>query len=169
MLTSASSLHASIRDGGLEVRVAPLPFHGDVYGERGSDLVTDGLSMWVLASTSKEQDLLISRFVRFLLDPENQREWIKRSGFLPMTSAGIDTLRQNGIFPGAMFAAIKSRLTAPKPKAARIKSSFSRERFRAIFGEEVVPMWQADRAPKEALDLTVQRMDGAPGVTPWRP
>ena len=159
MLTSSSALNTAIRSAGMDVRVAPLPHHGDVYGERVGDLTPDGLSLWVLAGTTLAQDQLISRFVRYVLEPENQRLWVKRSGFLPMTMPAVETLRQSPGFDRALTNAISARLAAPKPRGARLKSGFARERFRKIFGEELEPVWTADRAPKEALDRTVMRMD----------
>ncbi len=170
MLTSASALYPAIRDSGMDVRVAALPYHGDVYGERGADVLPDGLGLWVLAGTSSAQDQLIARFVRFMLDTDNQRQWVKRSGFLPMTSAALDAL-QADYYPPKLATAIRTRLTAAKPKAARIKSSLLRERFRAVFGEELEPVWNADRAPKEALDRTVSRISvpgPMPEVSPWK-
>jgi sn-glycerol 3-phosphate transport system substrate-binding protein len=159
MLTSSSAMNTAIRSAGMDVRVAPLPHHGDVFGERVGALIPDGLSLWVLAGTTRAQDQLISRFVRFVLDPENQRLWVKRSGFLPMTPNAIEMVRQSPGFDVALINAISARLVAPKLRGARIKSGIVRERFRKIFGEELEPVWVADRAPKEALDRTVMRME----------
>lgn len=168
MLTSSSALNMAFRSAGMDVRVAPLPYHGDVYGERPADLIPDGLSLWVLQGTTLPQDQLVGRFVRFLLDVDNQRQWVRRSGFLPMTAAAVDALRQSPGFDPKFSAAISTRLAAPKPAGARLKSSAARERFRKIFGEELDPVWLTGRAPKEALDRTVMRMDASPEIGPLK-
>lgn len=162
MLTGSSALYVEARRRGMELIVAPLPFYDDVYGARGGDTLPDGMSLWVLAGASAAQEKLVARFVRFLLEPGNQREWVARTGFLPMTSAALDALREAGAFPPDLLARARARLSAAKPQGARFNSSGARERFRAIFGEELEPVWSSDRAPKEALDRTAQRLEAAP-------
>jgi sn-glycerol 3-phosphate transport system substrate-binding protein len=162
MLTGASALYPEIARRRMDVAVMPLPYYDDVYGTKGGNTLPDGDSLWILAGASRPQEELITRFVRFLLEPSSQREWIAKSGFLPMTPGGLDAMREANIFSPAMLVSIKRRLTAPKPLAARVKSSAARERYRKVFGEELAPVWTTDRAPKEALDLTVQRLNTEP-------
>lgn len=169
MLTGASALYPEIARRRMDVAVMPLPYYDDVYGTKGGDTLADGDSLWILAGATRAQEEVITRFVRFLLDPATQREWISKSGFLPMTMVGLDAMREANIFSPAMLIAVKRRLTAPKPLAARLKSSAARERFRKVFGEELAPVWAAGRAPKEALDLTVQRLNTEPEIRNWTP
>ena len=167
MITSASSLYVEALRRGVDVRVAPLPYYDDVYAPRAGETLPDGRSLYVLAnSVNTRQEQLIVRFVRFLLEPAIQRDWVERSGSLPMTSAAIEALRDGGIFPPEMLVATKRRLSSARPKVARIKGGAARERFRSIFGEELEPVWNADRAPKEALDVTVQRSHGSTELRP---
>lgn len=169
MLTGASALYPEMIRRRMDVAVMPLPYYDDVYGTKAGDTLPDGDSLWVLAGTSRPQEEVISRFVRFLLETATQREWVAKSGFLPMTTAGLEAMREANIFSPAMLVTVRRRLTAPKSHAARLKSSAARERYRKVFGEELAPVWTTDRAPKEALDLTVHRLNTEPEMRSWIP
>jgi sn-glycerol 3-phosphate transport system substrate-binding protein len=163
LITTASSLYVEAVARGIDVAVAPLPYYDDIYAPRAGETLPDGRSLWVLAnSVNAAQEKLIARFVRYLLEPAVQREWVAKSGSLPMTRAAIDALREGGVFPPGLLAATQTRLSAARPRMARLKAIPARERFRLILGEEIEPVWTAHRAPKEALDRTVQRTDAAP-------
>lgn len=163
MITGASALVPEARRRGLDVVVAPLPRHDDVRSDTDNTL-TDGESLWVLAGTTRAQDQLIARFVRFLLEPANQRDWVARTGYLPMIPAALSALIDTRTFPDAMQLSVARRLTAPRTPSARVSAGAARERYRAILGEELAPVWSEGRAPKEALDRTVERSEALPGV-----
>lgn len=157
MLTGGSALYAEALRRNLDVAILPLPYYDDVYGVKPTDILPDGASLWALAGMKKDETKLAAKFFRYLLRPEIQREWVHATTYLPMSQAAIAALRQSEAFPPSMLDAAQKRLAIPTKNSTRPRNGAAREKLRAIFGEEVEPVWNDDRPAKEALDLTVQR------------
>jgi sn-glycerol 3-phosphate transport system substrate-binding protein len=85
-----------------------------------------------------------------------QRDWVRATGFLPMTSVALDELAAAGVSPAVIDAA-RARLSAPKKADARMRSGFARNRIRAILSEEVEYVWKNTKPAKEALDTAMTR------------
>lgn len=168
MLTGDSSLYATALQRKLDVAILPLPYYDDVYGVKPSDILPDGASLWALAGMKKPELKLAAKFMNFLLRPEIQREWVRNTTYLPMSTGALAALRESQAFPASMLDAAQRRLAIPNKNSNRPRNGAMRENLRAIFGEEVQPLWNSDRPAKEALDLTVQRANalGAPLIQP---
>lgn len=163
MLTGESSLHAGpVRPPRFPVGVAALPYYDDVYGARPADVLPDGAALWALPGKKKEEYRIAARFFSFLLGPEVQREWVRATGYLPMTQAAVDALREAGhslAWP-MVLAAAEKRLSAPRQKMARTKLGFGRNKVREILGEEIEFVWGNTKPAKEALDTAMSRVNG---------
>jgi ABC-type glycerol-3-phosphate transport system substrate-binding protein len=70
-----------------EWMVLPIP------GTNGTALVTSGSSYTLLQSTPEKQ-LATWLFVRGLLSPENQAQWVEATGLLPLRFSALDSLEQ---------------------------------------------------------------------------
>ncbi len=160
MLTGESALYAHIRRAQPEfpLGIALLPHYDDVYGVRPSHVLPDGAALWVLAADKKPELEIVARFVAFLLQPDIQREWVRTTGFLPMTPAAVQALRESGADP-SLLARAAARLSMPTREAARTKGGFDRSRIRHILAEEVELVWGGEKPPKLALDTAVFRAD----------
>lgn len=158
MLTGESSLYARLarRQPGFALGVAPLPYYDDVYGARPKRVLPDGASLWVLAADKKPEQVVIARFISFLMRPDVQRDWVRATGFLPMTPAAVQALRESGA-DAAILAQAEARLSMPKRDAARTKNGFGKSRIRAILDEEIEFVWGGQKTPKAALDDAVAR------------
>jgi sn-glycerol 3-phosphate transport system substrate-binding protein len=158
MLTGESSLYARLtrQQPGFPLGVAALPYYDDVYGARPKQVLPDGAALWVLAADKKPEQEVIARFIAFLMRPDVQRDWVRATGFLPMTPAAVQALRESGVDP-AILAEAEARLSMPKRDAARTKNGFGRSRIRAILDEEVEFVWGNQKPPKAALDSAVAR------------
>jgi sn-glycerol 3-phosphate transport system substrate-binding protein len=77
MLTGESSLYAEARRAGIDVGIAALPHHDDVYAARPADVLPDGAGLWVLSGHRKDEYRLAARFVNFMMRPEVQKEWVQ--------------------------------------------------------------------------------------------
>ncbi|WIM06941.1 MAG: extracellular solute-binding protein [Candidatus Nitricoxidivorans perseverans] len=160
MLTGESSLHADLpRMPRFPVGVAALPYYDDVYGARPADVLPDGAALWALPGKKKAEYRVAARFVGFLLRSEAQREWVRATGFLPMTKAALDALKEAaGVAVTPMvLAAAEKRLSAPRQKMARTKLGFGRNKVREILGEEIEFVWNNTKPAKEALDTAMSR------------
>ncbi len=155
MLTGESRLYADISAAGrFPFGVGALPYYDDVYGATPRNVLPDGLGLHVLAGFKKADYELAARFIGFLLKPETQRDWVKATGFLPMSPAAIASLRESGA-PGVLLEAAERRLSAPK--VLRPKNGFGLERLRIILDEEAEAVWRNEKPAKEALDTAMRR------------
>lgn len=156
MLTTDSREYADFQDArGVELGVAPLPYHDDVYGGRRPALV-DGSSLWVGAGKSAAEYKQAAKFVNYLLSPEIQVELVRNHGGLPLTEAArlasLSRLLQDGRL--ALEAAYSSLQGQASPPVAQVSRS---DDARLIADEELAAVW-ADRKPaKAALDTAVSR------------
>lgn len=158
MLTGESALYARLmkQKPDFPFGVAVLPHYDDVYGARPVQVLPEGAALWVMAADKKPEQQVIARFIAFLLKPEVQREWVRATGFLPMTAEAVQALREAGGDP-ALLAQAEQRLSMPKRDAARTKSGYGRSRIRNILNEEIEFVWSNQKPPKLALDTAVAR------------
>ena len=150
MLTGASSLAVTAQGSAFRVGVGPLPHYDDVYGVSPENLLPDGAALWLLAGNSKAEDKVAARFVAFLLRPAVQQEWVRHTGFLPMTASALDAMADSGT---------TRRLLTRKSGAARSKHGFGLARQREIIGEELEAVWRSDKAPMAALNEAMRRIN----------
>lgn len=158
MLTGESALYASLKRAqpDFPLGIAVLPHYDDVYGARPTHVLPDGAALWVLAADKRPEQEVIARFIAFLLQPDNQREWVRTTGFLPMTQTAVQALREGGADP-SLLARAEARLSMAKRDAARTKSGLGRDRIRNILNEEIEFVWGNRKPAKEALDTAVLR------------
>ncbi len=160
MLTGASSLYAAASRGSFPIGVAALPHYDDFYGATPDKLLPDGAALWVLAGHRKEDYRVVAQFAKFLLRPEVQKEWVKATGFLPMTPVAIEALRADGEPPALLDAAVR-RLSAGKSTSMRGKYGYGLARVRDILDEEIATVWNNTKPAKEALDNAMRRINQA--------
>lgn len=158
MLTGESALYARLvrQTPDFPLGVAVLPYYEDVYGARPKHVLPDGAALWVLAAGSKAERQVIARFIAFLMQPEVQREWVRATGFLPMTPAAVQALREAGV-DARVLALAEQRLSMPGREASRTRNGNGRSRIRAILNEEIEFVWGNRKPAKEALDTAVMR------------
>ena len=162
MLTGESGLYGELRRSRqFPVGVAELPYYEDVFGVRPANVLPDGAALWTLPGKKKDEYAVVARFVAFLMRPDVQRQWVRATGFLPMTAAALDEMAAAGVSPAIVDAA-RRRLTMPKQDKSRLRPGESRGRLRAILGEEVDFVWKNVKPAKEALDTAMRRANTPP-------
>lgn len=156
MLTADSSAMTQIAPAArFDIGVAALPHYDDVRGVKPVDVLPDGAALWVLPGKKKDEYKVAARFVGFLLRPAVQKEWVRTTGYLPMTPAAMDALRAANV-PPAVVAAAEKRLSMPR-QGYRSKADVGQGRLREIVNEEIAFVWQNTKPAKEALDTAVSR------------
>ena len=160
MITGASRLYAEAVHSGLAVGVAELPYYDDVRDATPTKLLPDGAGLWVLAGFKKTEYQLAARFVGFLLQPQVQLEWVRATGYLPMTPIAIEMLKRAGVAPTLLDAATR-RLTERPATTSRVKHGADPDRLHEILNEEIATVWANSKPAKEALDSAMQRLNGA--------
>jgi sn-glycerol 3-phosphate transport system substrate-binding protein len=83
-----------------------------------------------------------------------QKQWVRETGFLPMTPVAMESLRAAGV-PASVVAAAGSRLG--NPRQGNRPAAGERNRVRAIIDEEVAFVWDNTKPAKQALDDAVSR------------
>ena len=167
MLTGESPFYRQLqKSNGFRFGVAELPYYDDIRGARPADVLPDGAALWVLPGKSREDYATVAHFVEFLMKPENQREWVNATGFLPMTPAALDALKATGT-PAALLDSARARLSKVPSVAERTKHGSGRSRIRGILNEEIQFVWGGRKPAKEALDTAMTRanasVNGEPG------
>jgi sn-glycerol 3-phosphate transport system substrate-binding protein len=165
IITTDSREHADFQDArGVELGVAPLPFHDDVYGGRRPALA-DGPSLWVGAGKPAAEYKAAARFIAFLLSPEIQIELVRNHGGLPLTEAArlasASRLLQDG--KQALDAAHASLQGKAEPGGLRISSVNG---TRLIADQELEAVWSDKKPAKAALDTAVLRGNSVLGSLP---
>lgn len=156
MITTDSREHADFKEAkGVELGVAPLPHHDDVYGGRHATLA-DGASLWIGAGRSQAEYKVAAKFVSFLLSPEIQVEFVRRYGGLPLTAAARAAsrsvlLRDDDRTLDVAFASLKGEGSRTDMRVANI------EPLLVIANEELEAVWADGKPAKAALDTSVSR------------
>ncbi len=158
MLTSDSSLYLKLlRRKPFDFGVAALPYYDDVRGAAPGRLLPDGAALWALAGKKKPEYAAVAHFIAFLMRPEVQQQWVKGSGYLPMTPAALDALAAEGAPPELLRKAVERLSDKRYASAAKPKTVFGLSRVRAILHEELEAVWANLKPAKEALDTAVRR------------
>ena len=158
MLTSDSALYAQLsRDKKFNVGVAALPYYDDVYGATPGRVLPDGAVLRVVAGKKPAEYKRVANFVSFLLRSDVQKEWVKATGYLPMTPDAVDALVAEGVEPEVLRKVSASLANKTLVSAARPKMFLGMDRFHAILGEELEAVWADKKPAKEALDNAVIR------------
>ena len=166
MLTGESSLYAQAARSNFPVGIASLPYYDDAYGATPRNVLPDGAGLWLLAGRKKDEYRVAARFVSFLMQPGNQRDWVKGSGYLPMTGEAVTALKQSGI-PSPLLEAVEHRLSMPE-KTARPKVGAARNLMHDALDTEIEFVWRDQKSVKEVLDTAMRRVNGAPSAAARR-
>lgn len=156
MITTDSREASDFREArGVELGVAPLPHHDDVYGGRRGTLA-DGASLWIGAGRSTAEYKAAAKFVSFLLASEMQVEGVRHYGGLPLTgtaraAARSTLLRDDDRTLDIAFASLKKQGARTALRVANI------EPVSLIANEELEAVWDGRKPAKAALDTAVSR------------
>ncbi|WP_415036367.1 extracellular solute-binding protein [Azonexus sp.] len=156
MLTTDSREYANFQDArGVELGVAPMPFHDDVFGGRRPSLA-NGPSLWIGAGKPAAEYKVAAQFVSFLLSPKIQVELVRQYGGLPLTdaarkAAASELLQDGRQMLEAAYLSLQGKSDDPGTRLVNI------DRARLIADEELNEVWTDKKPAKAALDTAVAR------------
>lgn len=157
MLTTDSSAHSFLRDApGIELGVAPLPNHADVYGGGQKHTLAGGASIWVGAGFKAQEYKAAARFIGFLLTPEIQLELVRSGGFLPLTTAARKASKSALLKDEEQLLDVASTSLQGKGASNSLRVS-NLDPVRIILEEELERLWVKEKPAKEVLDVAVSR------------
>src|SRR3990172_8094201 len=76
----------SIQLADVELGTGPLPGFADA---KGGSLV-GGAALWILNQRPKEEQKAAWKYVKYLVDPQQQAEWYSGSGYFPIRLSAYD-------------------------------------------------------------------------------
>lgn len=162
MITADSTLYARLSPTkGVHAGASELPYHDDTYTMTPSRVLPDGASLWALAGKKKDEYKVLARFIKFFVEPANQRDWVKATAYLPMSRSALAALKEAGAFSPRLLDAAAERLSNTRKDSGRIRNEAARSRMRTILDEEVATVWQNKKPAKQALDDAMQRTNTA--------
>ncbi len=155
MLTSSSSLFASLSDSKVDVGVSALPYHDDVRGAPQNTLA-DGASLWIASGLKPAETKGVAKFINYVLGPEVQINLTVAGGFLPITpvaraAASSKLLKADLAGLQVAYAQLNGKSSSPTVRVSQI------EKVRNIVDEELESVWENRKPAKEALDNAVLR------------
>lgn len=157
LAASSASWPQFVQAAGFEVGVGELPYYDDLPGAPGPTLA-DGASLWAASGKSRNDYRTAARFVRFLLEPENQLYWQRTTGFLPLNSRGVfvrDTVDMTQ--PNLRVASQQLQL-GPKMRRVTASTLPNSLAVRTIVEDELDRVWADIQPAKQALDNAVERV-----------
>jgi sn-glycerol 3-phosphate transport system substrate-binding protein len=165
MLTGESALYGDIQtQAKVKAGVGSLPYYEDEYGATPGNVSLDGAGLWMLAGRKKEEYKVMARFAAFMVRPENQREWVKGTGYLPMTSLAMPALRESNVPPVVVDAAV--RRLAMRPDKKELKNSSLLTRMRDNVDQQIELVWNDKVSVKAALDAAMSHTNSAVATAP---
>jgi sn-glycerol 3-phosphate transport system substrate-binding protein len=156
MISTDSREYVDFLDAkGVELGVAALPYHDDIYGGRQSSLA-DGASLWVGGGRSPAQYKQAAKFISFMVSPQMQLEMVRVYGGLPMTAAARTAahsklLKDSDKTLEIAYASLNGNGNKPAVRVANI------DQIRLITNEELEAVWDDKKPAKAALDTSVSR------------
>jgi sn-glycerol 3-phosphate transport system substrate-binding protein len=159
MITTNSREHVDfVNAKGVELGVAPLPYHDDVYGGRRHTLA-DGPTLWIGAGRSAAEYKQAAKFVSFLLAPDVQIELVRAYGGLPLTAAAraaaCSKVLQSGDCRQEVIDVAVNSLKGQGASPARHVADI--DAVRIITDEELEQVWSNKEPAKAGLDQAVSR------------
>jgi sn-glycerol 3-phosphate transport system substrate-binding protein len=159
MLTSDAWAHNTLREApGLELGVAPLPYHDDLYGSGSGSghTLAAGAALWVGAGYKAKDYKVVARFIRFLLTQDTQIALARAGGFLPLTETARVAMRGTLLQDEerALDVAYASMKGLGAEQALRVSTL---DPVRIIVDEELEQVWANRKSAKAALDTAVSR------------
>lgn len=159
---SSGGLVPIVNNANFEVGVAMMPYNADIVDQPNHSLLGGG-TLWVLSSNPDSHYKGVAEFLNFLAQPEQQAQWSKATGYVPVTTAAYKLMQEQGYYdkyPAAQVAV--EELTLHKPskdwKGIRLGAYVQ---YRKIINQELEKVWAGDKTAQEALDSTVKRTNRA--------
>jgi sn-glycerol 3-phosphate transport system substrate-binding protein len=158
--TESSAGLANVKAGAkFDWGIAPLPYWASEVKEPGNTII-GGASLWVMEKKSPEIYQGVAKFFTYLSSPEVQAKWSKETGYLPITPAAYEHIKQEGFYeqnPGTEVGILQMNPNEPaKVKGIRLGNFLQ---IRDIVDEELEKVWAGQATAEAALQAAKERGD----------
>lgn len=121
-----------------------------------------GASIWIMKGHSEEDIEAAKSFLNFVREDDQQIEFTRRTGYMPVTMSALNKLVESGLNETLEFATAEmgvASLNQPGTEDSRgIRLGFYVQ-FRDIFREETQKAFNGEQTMQEALDSAKMRGD----------
>jgi sn-glycerol 3-phosphate transport system substrate-binding protein len=161
MTFSSSALRGDlVRSGKFRWTPAFLPYDPEVIHQPINSAI-GGASFWVLTAPQRSaaEYRAVAQFLQFLGQPQQDFEWSKVTGYVPVTHAGFDLAKQQGWFdqnPGTELP-VKQLTRGQITDNSRGFHLGRMPEIRTIIEEECEKALGGQQGAKPALDVAVER------------
>jgi sn-glycerol 3-phosphate transport system substrate-binding protein len=161
MMTQSSAAHAGyLRNSDFEFGVSNLPYWPEAEGAPLNTII-GGASLWVFQGHTAEEYKAVAAFFSFLSLPMVQAYWHAYTGYVPITNAAMDMMKDLGFYktnPGRDLPIMQLNGYG-KPATSYSKGlrfgSFLQERV--IIEEEMENVFSGKKTAQQGLDDAVKR------------
>jgi sn-glycerol 3-phosphate transport system substrate-binding protein len=159
----SSSLRADIvKNAKFRYAEAFLPFDPAVKAQPINSII-GGASLWAMTAPKRtaEEYKAVARFFQFISQPDQAARYAQDTGYVPVTSAGYDLLRQQGYYdknPGTDVP-VKQLSRGQLTENSRGLRLGRLPEIRTIIYEEVEKTLQGQQNAQAALDASAERGD----------
>ncbi len=161
MYMDSSSSFAAVNAGAkFPFGIVPMPYDANLKTAPQNTAV-GGASLWVMKGVPADHYPGVAKFLDFLGSAKTQAYWAKKTGYVPVTNAGLGLLKAEGYYeknPGAMVAIQELTNKPPKPFTMGIRLGYMpqiRDNIRAELEDALV----GKKTPQQAMDAVVSKGD----------
>jgi sn-glycerol 3-phosphate transport system substrate-binding protein len=141
-----------------DVGFGMLPYWPDVAGAPQNTII-GGATLWVLRGRPNTEYKGVARFFAFLSRPEVQASWHQNTGYLPITRAAYDLMRQRGFYdnnPGTAISIEQIMLKPPTENSKGLRLG-SFVLIRDVIEDELEQAFAGKKTAQAALESAVER------------
>jgi len=135
----------------------PLPHWGPPYPKQNT--ILGGATLWVLRGRDPADYKGAAQFMKFLAEPRRQMWWAATTGFVPVTQAALDGLKEQSFYqqdPDQWTAMSELLHARPTPNSRGLRLG-NYARVRDAIEIELVNILEGRKTVKEGLDSAVER------------
>ncbi len=161
MYMDSSASFAAVNAGAkFPFGIAPMPYDAKLKTAPQNTAV-GGASLWVMKGVPADHYPGIAKFLDFLGSAKTQAYWAKKTGYVPVTNAGLGLLKAEGYYeknPGAMVAIHELTNKPPKPFTMGIRLGYMPQ-IRDTIRAELEDALAGKKTPQQAMDAVVSKGD----------
>jgi len=134
-----------------------LPHWGPPYPKANTSV--GGASLWVLRGHRPADDKGVALFLKFLIEPAQQRWWAATTGWLPITKAAVKRLEDDSFYkenPERRTAVSQLLNATPTPNSQGLRLG-NYVQVREVIELELESIFTGKKTVKEGLDAAVAR------------
>jgi sn-glycerol 3-phosphate transport system substrate-binding protein len=153
MLMQSNSRMAILKKAAIfEIGGGPIPYWKSLTKEP-HNLVTGGAALWAIKGHSPDEEKGIATFFNFVALPENQKSWVEATGYLPVSKAAYEMLKEGGYYQKNPHndVAIQSLMLPATPYSKGIRVPGFVE-VREVLIDALEAAFKGEKTAKEALD-----------------